>query len=97
MAHNLSTTNGKIAMMYTGDPSWHRLGMKLDQPATAREAIEPAGLNYLVELKPLKTNDANEVPTRKATDRTDTNEVLGVVGNGYVPVQNFQAFASVSG
>ncbi len=93
MAHNLATTNGKSSMMYVGDQlPWHRLGTKLDQPATAREAIEAAGLNYRVELKPLKTNDGTEVTTRKATVRMDSNEVLGVVGNGYVPVQNFQAF-----
>lgn len=92
MAHNLSTTNGKSAMMFVGEVPWHRLGTKLEQPATAREAIEAAGLSYLVELKPLKTVDGNEVATRKATVRTDTKEVLGVVGNGYVPVQNFQAF-----
>lgn len=92
MAHNLATTNGKTAMMYTDEVPWHRLGTKLDQPATAREAIEAAGLNYLVELKPLKTDDGDEVQTRKATVRSDTGVVLGVVGNGYVPVQNFQAF-----
>lgn len=92
MAHNLATTNGKTAMMYAGEVPWHRLGTRLDQPATAREAIDAAGLNYVVELKPIKTSDDFEVPIRKATVRTDTKEVLGVVGNGYVPVQNFQAF-----
>lgn len=92
MAHNLATTNGKTAMMYVGEVPWHRLGTKLDQPATAREAITAAGLDYRVELKPLKTDDGNDVHTRKATVRADTNQVLGVVGNGYVPVQNFQAF-----
>jgi phage/plasmid-like protein (TIGR03299 family) len=92
MAHNLASKNGRTSMMYTGEVPWHRLGTKLEQPATAHEAIEAAGLNYVVELKPLKTNDGNEVPTRKATVRTDTSDILGVVGNGYVPVQNFQAF-----
>src|SRR5262249_10013894 len=92
MAHNLAVTAGNTAMMYVGDVPWHHLGTKLDQPATAGEAIAAAGLNYLVELRLLKTVEGDEVPTRKATVRTDTNEVLGVVGNGYVPVQNFQAF-----
>jgi len=92
MAHNLSVTNGKTAMMYTGEVPWHHLGTKLDHPATAREAIEAAGLSYLVELKSLKTNDGQEVSTRKATVRTDTNQVLGIVGNGYVPCQNSQCF-----
>jgi hypothetical protein len=40
MPHNLATTNGKTAMMYAGEVPWHRLGTKLNEPATAREAIE---------------------------------------------------------
>ncbi len=92
MAHNLASTNGRTSMMYIGEVPWHRLGTKLDQPATAREAIEAAGLDYRVDLKSLKTTDGNEVRNRKATVRSDTNDVLGVVGNGYVPVQNFEAF-----
>src|SRR5262249_32939093 len=92
MAHNLATTNGKTAMMYTGEVPWHNLGTKLDQPATAREAIEAARLNYRVDLKPLNTDDGTIVPQRKAVVRTDTGKVLGVVGNSYVPVQNYQAF-----
>ncbi|WP_254511387.1 DUF932 domain-containing protein [Anatilimnocola floriformis] len=92
MAHNLATTNGNSAMMYTGEVPWHRLGTKLDQPATAREAIEAAGLNYRVDLKPLATTEGTSVPQRKGVVRADTGDVLGVVGNSYVPVQNYQAF-----
>lgn len=92
MPANIATTNGKTAMMYVGEVPWHRLGTKLEQPATALEAIQASGLDYRVELKQLTTNDGNEVTSRKATVRSDTSEVLGVVGNGYVPVQNFQAF-----
>lgn len=66
MAHNLATTNGKTAMMYTGEVPWHKLGTKLDQPATAREAIEAAGLNYRVDLKSLATEDGTSVLQRKA-------------------------------
>jgi phage/plasmid-like protein (TIGR03299 family) len=79
-------------MMFTGDPPWHRLGTRLDEPATAREAIEAAGLEYEVELKPLQTTDGTPVPLRKAVQRCDNGHVLGVVGNSYVPVQNRQAF-----
>ncbi len=92
MAHNLATTNGKTAMMYTGEVPWHKLGTKLDQPATAREAIEAAGLNYRVDLKSLNTEDGTAVSQRKGVVRSDTGKVLGVVGNSYVPVQNYQAF-----
>jgi len=92
MAHNLATTNGKTAMMYAGEVPWHRLGTKLNQPATAREAIEASGLNYQVELKSLATTEGTAVPQRKGVVRSDSGDVLGVVGNSYIPVQNYQAF-----
>jgi phage/plasmid-like protein (TIGR03299 family) len=93
VAHNLATTNGKTALAYCGEVPWHHLGQRLAQPATAEEAIEAAGLNYEVELKPLVTVDGTPVPMRKAVIRTDSNEALGVVGNAYVPVQNRHAFS----
>ena len=92
MVHDLATTNGQPAMMYAGEVPWHRLGTRLDQPATARESIEISGLNYLAELKDTQTTDGIPIPQRKAVIRSDTHDVLGVVGNSYVPVQNYQAF-----
>jgi phage/plasmid-like protein (TIGR03299 family) len=69
------------------------MGQRLDAPATAREAIQAAHLDYEVVLADLTTTDGIPVTSGKAVLRTDTNEVLGVVGNSYVPVQNHQAFA----
>ena len=92
MGHELSTLNGRTAMMYVGEVPWHGTGTKLDAPATALEAIEVAGLDYDVTLSDLTTSEGIPVPSRKAVVRTDTNDVLGVVGNSYVPVQNCQAF-----
>ena len=92
MAHNLSTTNGKTAMMYVGEVPWHHLGTKLDQPATAREAITAAGLDYDVTLSPMATVDGLDVPRTRAVVRYDNQSVLGVVSDRYVPVQNRQAF-----
>lgn len=92
MAHNLAATDGRTAMMYAGEVPWHRLGTKLEEPATAQEAIEAAGLNYLAELKQIQTGDGTPVPQRRAVVRSDTGDVLGVVGTSYVPVQNHQAF-----
>ncbi|HMP16217.1 MAG TPA: hypothetical protein PKD72_04280, partial [Gemmatales bacterium] len=92
MAHNLATTNDKPAMMYTGEVPWHQLGTKLDKPPTAREAIQAAGLNYQVDLVRIATLVGQPVDQRRATVRDDTKEVLGIVGNSYIPAQNQQAF-----
>lgn len=92
MPHDLATTNGQTAMMYAGETPWHGLGTKLDEPATAAEAIQAAGLNYHVDLRPIETDEGVPVPQRKAVIRTDSNQVLGVVGNSYQPVQNHQCF-----
>lgn len=93
MGHELNTVNGRTAMMYVGEVPWHALGTKLPAPATAREAIQAAHLDYDVTLAALATIGGIAVPNRKAVVRTDTDDVLGVVGNSYVPVQNRQAFA----
>jgi phage/plasmid-like protein (TIGR03299 family) len=75
---------------------WHTLGNELVNPATAREAIESAGLDYTVAKKPMKEfvepNDAADVSDRWVTVRTDTGDVLGIVEDSYEPVQNRDAF-----
>jgi phage/plasmid-like protein (TIGR03299 family) len=72
------------------------MGTELDNLATAREAIEAAGLNYTVVKKPLKEVveliHPDVVSDRWATVRTDTGDVLGIVGNSYEPLQNRDAF-----
>jgi len=95
MVHNLNMTNGKASMMYVREAPWHRLGTRLERPATAAEAIEAAGLGFTVEKRSLKT-EAPELSVRGhfATIRTDTSEVLGVVGSRYVPIQNKDAFVT---
>ncbi len=80
-----------------GPSPWNKLGTELSNLATAREAIEAAGLNYTVVKKPLKEvvelNHPADASTRWATVRTDTGEVLGIVGDSYEPTQNRDAFA----
>ena len=75
---------------------WHHLGTELVYPATAREAIIEGGLNYTVVKKPLselvKLNHPGDLTNRWATVRTDTGDVLGIVGEDYEPIQNIDAF-----
>jgi len=79
-----------------GPSPWHNLGTELVNPATASEAIEAAGLNYTVVKKRLKEvvelNHPGDVSDRWATVRTDTGDVLGIVGDSYEPIQNRDAF-----
>jgi phage/plasmid-like protein (TIGR03299 family) len=79
-------------MMYTGEVPWHRLGTRLDEPATASEAIEAAGLDFEVELTRLVTINDIPVPDKLAVVREDSHTILGVVGNTYRPVQNRECF-----
>jgi hypothetical protein len=73
--------------------TWHNLGIELNHPKTAREAIEMAGLNFTVVKKPLKLkNDSKR--DAYATVRTDTDEILGYVSRSYKPIQNVDAFMS---
>lgn len=92
MPEGLATTEGRTAMMYAGEVPWHRLGTRLDDPATAEEAIDAAGLDYRVAVRPLETVDGSPASMRKATVRLDSGKVLGVVGNTYRPVQNRECF-----
>ena len=93
MAHELCTVNGRVSMMYAGEVPWHRLGTRLDSPATARDAMEAAQLDYEVNLAEMTTTDGVSVPGRKAVVRTDTHDVLGVVGDRYQPIQNAECFS----
>jgi phage/plasmid-like protein (TIGR03299 family) len=76
---------------------WHILGTELVNPATAREAVEAAGLNYPIVKKPLKEVaklfHPGDISDRWATLRADTGDVLGSVGKSYKPIQNVDAFA----
>ena len=74
-----------------------------DRPATAGEVIRTAGLDWRVEQYPVEAvippAPGEEEPRRVgvprmlANVRSDTGAVLGVVGDGYRPLQNGDAFA----
>ena len=110
MAHqiNFNQKTGKDSFMSVKEKAWHGLGQIIDRYPTSSEAIQHAGLDYMVEKRPLFTYDtANhagetsddmiipeiEVPNFFATVRADTEQVLGVVGNDYEVVQNRDAFS----
>src|SRR4051794_32093909 len=68
--------------------------------STAAGMIAAAGLDWTVEQHPMEAVIADEdaparvpVPRHVANVRSDTRAVLGVVGEGYEPLQNRTAFA----
>jgi len=109
MAHELdyNTKTGTASMMYHGQVPWHGLGVPLDCPATAAEAIEAAGLDWDVSLEQLYTKRPyaaglgalgfDKVDGRFATVRSDRNEVLGLVSQHYKPIQNKDCFSFFDG
>src|ERR1700743_4022638 len=97
MAHliNYNEKTGKHSLMSVKEKAWHKLGQVIDRYPTSSEAIQFAGLDYIVEKRPLFTYDTEnhlgnldediiipeiEVPNFFATVRADTEQVLGVVG-----------------
>lgn len=107
MAHdlNFNEQNNEYSFFSVKEKAWHGLGKVVEQYPTSAEAIKYAGLNYSVEKRPLFTYDTEnhygetdiiipeiDVPNYFATVRTDTEQVLGVVGKDYEIVQNVNAF-----
>ncbi len=88
MAHGLM--NNKMA--YTGATPWHGLGTRFDQPFTAQEAIDAAGLGYNVHKKELYLADGSRAGTSFATVNDVDGAVLGIVGDRYEVLQNRDAF-----
>src|SRR6185295_11112852 len=100
---NFNEQTGKHSFFSVKEKAWHGLGQIVQNYPTSAEAIKHAGLDYTVEKRALFTYDnennaANEdtdikipeidVPDFFATMRTDTEQVLGVVGKDYEVVQN---------
>ena len=97
MAHEIDISTGQAAVFTAGDPPWHGLGVNITDTQTSAQAITLAHLAWGVELWPVWARDpAAGADTGclayRATVRSDTRAVLGVVGDGYAPFQNQQAF-----
>jgi len=96
MAHNLEIRDGKASFVTHQEKAWHGLGTIVEKAMTSKEAIELARLDYEVAKVPLLAQIEGignvEVPNQFATIRKDTNDVLGVVGARYLPIQNKDAF-----
>ena len=76
--------------------SWQSQGVEVDHALTAREAITAAGLDWAVDTVPVYTADGDgftQIDSKVAVRRATDNKVLSVLGDGYTPVQNIDAFS----
>lgn len=92
MSHEIDTTTGQAACLTVGEPAWHKLGVNVQEAPTSAEAIKLACLDWRVNQIGLVGVDGTPIKTHVANVRSDTGAVLGVVGSGYFPFQNADAF-----
>jgi phage/plasmid-like protein (TIGR03299 family) len=100
MAHDLETQNGAVSFASFREPAWHNLGTVFDTEKNTNEMLVAANLNnWNVRLSELTipsemTSDKNYqyVVRTNPTDKSQT-DVLGIVGERYVPLQNEDLFA----
>lgn len=72
---------------------WHRLGVVLPDAPTIEDGIVQAGLNWRVDANPVyDSNGVNLGGYGQIITRSDNNQVLGIVGPNYTPVQNIESF-----
>lgn len=105
---NFNEQTNQHSFFSVKEKAWHGLGQIIQDYPTSAEALKFAGLDFTVEKRKLFTfdnenNNGNadldiiipeiEVPGFFATIRTDTEQVLGVVGKDYEVVQNIDAFS----
>jgi len=100
MAHELETQNGVASFASFREPAWHGLGTVFTEEKNTSEMLEAANLNgWNVRLEDLEipstlTSDKSYqyVVRTNPTDKTQT-DILGIVGERYVPLQNEDLFA----
>ena len=92
MAHELEIVNGEAQMAYVGEVPWHGLGKRVPADLTPDQFMVTAGLDWEVEKQKLTTAGGVVVKNKQALVRTSDNTVLDVVGNGWEPCQNSEAF-----
>ena len=92
MAHQILEHDTMFAV---GKRPWHGLGTVLENAPTIEEGIKIAGLDWDVTLRPIVTNDTDNisVDTHKIVIREDNKLPLGVVSNNYKALQNKEAFS----
>jgi phage/plasmid-like protein (TIGR03299 family) len=99
MAHLLESVNGETAFASLREPAWHGLGTVFTEEVSTAEMLKKAKLNnWDVRLEDV------EIPNQFSSDKNysfvvrdnpftkGNKDILGVVGERYVPLQNEELF-----
>ena len=89
------------SIAWNGELPWHKQGTRVDHLMTSAEAIVLGGMNWRVDVAPIapvKLVKGQQVTLPMsdrwfATVRSDTQQILGIVGSYYQPIQNQEAFS----
>lgn len=94
MAHMIATKrNAAGDFVSRHKPAWHGLGTVLDHDLSIAEALAKSGMDFVVAHKAIQTVEGESLHDfARATYRTDTNDILGVVGKNTHVLQNTEAF-----
>ncbi len=97
--HDLESVNGQTAFASLRQPAWHGLGTVFDKEVTTKEMLDLAHLSdWNVRLEDVAIPDGfasdkgYSFVTRTNPFDNSQNDVLGVVGERYVPLQNENLF-----
>ena len=100
MAHELETQNGVASFASFREPAWHGLGTVFTEEKNTAEMLAAANLNNwnvrLVDLdipSDLSSDKNYQYVVRTNPTNSSQTDVLGIVGERYVPVQNEELFA----
>lgn len=99
MSHAINSTDNFGEIREHGQRAWHGLGVAIPDGLSAEDGFERIGLGWRTILAPVyaeiegmgedgPTVTRMEIPERKAHYRRDTLELLGVVSDGYRPLEN---------
>lgn len=98
MAHEITRTD---AVAIVGERGWHGLGIELGEAQEPIPMLATAKMDWTVDQRPLYTGVVtaeadgegyryDQISEYQANVRSDTGDVLGIVGRGYQPIQNLE-------
>jgi phage/plasmid-like protein (TIGR03299 family) len=97
MSHEMYENDHAV---YVGKPAWHGLGTVVEEAPSIWEALRLAKMDFeVVKSLPIQAwanGECTEPSKFRATVRTDTNEILGIVNKNYQIVQNHELFGIAS-